>query len=60
MVADLVRRRVAVIAIPNNTGSVLAANAATQTIPIVFNMEAIRSRWASSQPSVILERTSPA
>ena len=38
MVADLVRRRVAVIAIPNNTGSVLAANAATQTIPIVFNI----------------------
>jgi putative ABC transport system substrate-binding protein len=38
MVADLVRRRVAVIVIPNNTGSVLAAKAATQTIPIVFNI----------------------
>jgi putative tryptophan/tyrosine transport system substrate-binding protein len=38
MVADLVRRRVAVIAIPNTTGSVLAAKAATQTIPIVFNI----------------------
>jgi ABC-type uncharacterized transport system substrate-binding protein len=38
MVADLVQRRVAVIAIPNTTGSVLAAKAATQTIPIVFNI----------------------
>lgn len=33
MVADLVQRQVAAIAIPNTTGSALAARAATETMP---------------------------
>jgi putative ABC transport system substrate-binding protein len=38
LVADLVRRQVTVISIPNTTASVFAAKTATQTIPIVFSI----------------------
>jgi putative tryptophan/tyrosine transport system substrate-binding protein len=38
LVADLVRRHVSVIAIPNTTQSAIVAKAATQTIPIVFSL----------------------
>jgi putative ABC transport system substrate-binding protein len=48
LAADLVRRRLSLIAVPRSTPAALAAKAATSTIPIVFGVGTIRLNLALS------------
>ena len=60
LVAELVRRRVAVIATPADTPATLVAKAATATIPIVFEIGGTPSELVSSLASTNRAVTSPA